>query len=305
MSEWTRRVLACGLALRICVHITVARADANEDARAAMKRGIDAAERGEPEAALVEFDAAKRLAPQANAPYFHAAEALVKLGRFREAVDNLEVYLAKDPSVSDATQTRERIARLRAEHFPGKVRVLVDAAEAEVKIDDEDRGAPNVFELTPGRHRIDVVAPQRSAATSVVTVRGGEEIDARFTLVPIATARRPTVDRVPSPVWRTVGWATAGVGAATLAGSVVVDTVVLDGKLADYEAAADRGDASAAAEARDSASGLRTGVVVGYVAAGVLLLGGTALILFGPSTHGSSRGPSRDQRNALFGRFAF
>ena len=92
----------------------VAHADDAEAARAAMRRGMTALDRGDASAALEEYALAKRLVPAANAPFYYSAEALVRLGRWREAVENLEQYLGKDEKVSDADRVRERIAKLRA-----------------------------------------------------------------------------------------------------------------------------------------------------------------------------------------------
>lgn len=289
-----------------------ARADDEDDARAAMRRGVAAFGRGDAEAALAEYETAKRLAPQANAPYRYAAEACLVLGRFRDAVANLEAYLAKTPSVSDAVQVREKIGRIKAEHYLARLRVDAAAPGATVKVDDEAKGPPGRLEIAPGRHHVEVSAPGFAPSAEDVTLVGEQETVASFKLEPEQPAPPPSVpspSTSPSPSpWRTVGWIATGVGAATLVTTFIVDVAVLGPKVSDYQSAADRGDESARG-LRDDAEGLRTGVFVGYVAGGLLAAGGAALILFAPPTTRSARlrilptvAPSRA---GVVGAFAF
>src|SRR5688572_17764802 len=107
--------LALALGTMLVLQASAGRADDTEDeARTAMRRGLQAYAEGDAEAALAEYETAKRLAPAANAPYFHAGEALAKLGRWREAVESFEAYIAKDPTVSDSAAVKDRIASIRA-----------------------------------------------------------------------------------------------------------------------------------------------------------------------------------------------
>jgi tetratricopeptide (TPR) repeat protein len=263
-----------------------ARADDDEDARLAMRRGVAAFGRGDAEQAIIEYESAKRLAPAANAPYRYAAEALASLGRWPEAVTNLEGYLAKNPAVSDASEVRERIAKIRAEHFAAHARIVADAPDAVMTVDGEAKGPPAVIDLAPGKHRIEVTAPGRIAAAQDVTLIGDREATFVFALttdpgppqVPVVPPTERPRDAGP---WQTIGWASAGVGVATLVTTFIVDAAVLGPKLSDYRDAADRGDVGARA-LHDDASSLRSGVVVGYVVGIVLTLAGTGLVLLAP-----------------------
>jgi tetratricopeptide (TPR) repeat protein len=274
-----------------------ARADDEEEARAAMRRGVAAFGRGEAEAALGEYETAKRLAPRANAPYRYAAEALLSLGRYEQAVQNLEAYLAKSPGVSDASEVKEKIAKIKAEHYPAKLRVKTETPDATVRVDDEPKGPPGTIELPPGKHRVEVRAPGHLAATQDVTLVGEQEKEVVFTLEPQPPERPPAEPppyRMPveppesrSP-WRTVGWIGVGVGAATIVTSAVLDVAVLGPKIGDYRAAADREDVRAR-DLHDEASSLRTGVLVGYVAGAVVAAGGAALVVLAPSSSRTAR----------------
>src|SRR5262249_12897445 len=55
--------------------VSTARADDEEEARNAIRRGFAASALGDTEGALREYESAKKLAPKANAPYRYAAEA--------------------------------------------------------------------------------------------------------------------------------------------------------------------------------------------------------------------------------------
>jgi tetratricopeptide (TPR) repeat protein len=269
---------------------SVASASDADDARAAVRRGLAAMSQGDAEAALAEYESAKRLAPDANAPWFYAADALDKLGRWRDAATNLETYLAKDPSVSDAADVKARIATLRAQHFPARVRIVVDAPGAELLVDGEPRDAAATLELPPGPHRFEARAPGRELRTTERHLVGDTEVTVELVLLllpPTAQEPPPPLQRQPdarSPsVWRPVGFATAGVGAAALVATLIVDVAALGPKVQDFRSAANRFDPSAR-DLRSEAEELRTLTVVGYAAGSVLLAGGLVLALFAPKT---------------------
>jgi tetratricopeptide (TPR) repeat protein len=261
-----------------------ARADDDEDARAAMRRGVAAFGRGEAEKALEEYETAKRLVPHANAPYLYAAEALVALARYREAVDNLERYLAKSPDVSDADDVRRRIARIKAEHYPGRVQIVSNMPDATVELDGELRGKVREVELSPGRHHFELRAPSRAIVSQEVDVVGDRDATLVFSFVEEPRTEAPSAPP-PSPAaaspWRTVGWVGAGVGATTLLVTLLVDVAALGPKVSEYRAAADRGDPGARG-LREDAVGLRTGTIVGYVTGGIVTGAGLGIVLFGP-----------------------
>lgn len=279
-----KRTLATMCVLATLASARVAAADGadEEAARAAMERGVAAFGRGESEIALTEYESAKRLVPLANAPYLYAAEALVALARYPEAVANLERYIAMKPDVSDADEVTRRIARIKAEHYPARVRVTPDANAVVVEIDGApgDRGL--AFEVAPGRHRLDLRSDGREPTTTEVEAVGDREVVVTVHL-PIRQAPvQPPPQARPTP-WATVGWLAMGVGAATLTTAILLDAAVLGPKITDYRSAADRSDPSAR-DLRSDATTLRGWTIASYVTGGVLAAGGIGLLVFAPRT---------------------
>lgn len=278
----TVALAACAIALSLT---TPASADDEDEARAAMRRGVAAFARGEADKALEEYETAKRLVPQANAPYLYAAEALVALGRYQEAVANLDRYLAKNPGVSDADDVRGRIAKIKADHYAGRVRINVNADDATVLVDGEDRGVVRTLEAKPGHHRLELRASGREPVVQEVEVVGDRDTSVVVSL-PLLRTAEPSL---PAPVtsterptpWPAVGWVTVGVGATTFLVALVVDAAALGPAITDYRDAASRGDPSARA-LLDDATSLRTLSVAGYVAGAVLAAGGLGVVLFAP-----------------------
>lgn len=289
-----KRAILLG-ALALVMVTTSAHADNDADARAAMQRGVSAFGRGDAAKALEEYETAKRLVPQANAPWLYAAEALIALARYPEAVANLEVYLEKSPNVSDAADVRARIARIKREHFPARVTLTVEPPDAVVSVDGTERGQVRSLELAPGHYRIEARAAGRAPASREVDVVGATE---QTVTLALELAKPTPPDPMPPPappvdnreatIWPTVGWVTTAVGGTMLLASVVVDLAVLGPKVSDYRTAASRGDASAR-DLRDDASGLQGLTLAGYVAGGVITAAGVGVLLFAPRTTAAER----------------
>jgi tetratricopeptide (TPR) repeat protein len=278
---------AVAAALVVACWSAPGRADDEADARAAMMRGIAAFGRGQADVAIAEYETAKKLAPDANAPYRYAAEAFVALGRYREAVDNLEAYLRKNASVSDAQEVRAKIVTIKASFYPARLVVRADAPGAAVRIDDEAKGPPGAIEIQPGKHHVEVRAPGYASATQEIVLVGDRDATLVLTLNP-AEAKGPTQPVAPSRTnpteptpWQTIGWLGVGVGGAAVVTGIVLDLAVLGPKIAAYDAAAANGD-PAARDLRDSANGLQTATLATYLAGGVLAAAGAALLLFAP-----------------------
>lgn len=292
------RIAACLLSVTLLM-APPARAGNDDDARTAMRRGVAALARGDAEAALSQYEEAKRLAPGANAPYLYAAEALTRLERWPAVVENLEGYLAKNPDVSDAHEVRARIRKIRAEHFPGRVRVTTEPADATVFIDGMGRGHPSTFELPPGSHRFEARAASHESAAKDVMVVGDSDAEVAFVLLesvsPIKPGTLPVRDRTTPPPssaspLRTLGWITAGVGAVTLLGSFILDVGALGPTIADYRSAAADHNLDARA-LYDDVQTFRVIVITGYVVGAALAVGGAALGLFAPSIRRTAVAP--------------
>jgi tetratricopeptide (TPR) repeat protein len=269
-----------------------------------MRRGVAAFGQGDAARALEANEEAKRLVPQANLPYLYAAEALVKLERYPEAIASFEEYIAKKPDVSDAAEVRERIAKLRREHLPGRVRVQSNVTGARVTIDGApppavaDPTAP--FALAPGKHVIEWTSDGYDPATQEIVVVGDTEMSVMGSLARSAPPPPPPVDSPPplppaspeqptaetSPL-RLPGFIAAGAGIATLGTALVIDVTALAHKSDQFNAAKNAGDPSAVGLKSDYQS-LRNGVIATYVVGGVLAAGGATMIVL--SMRGDSKG---------------
>ena len=116
----------------------------------------------------------------------------VGCGHIEVHPDGTILICTKDPTVSDAPQIKERIAKIRSEHFPAHVRITTDF-DAIVSVDGIDRGGPGALELPPGKHRITARASAREPNTQDVELRGDEDRVVELLLRKAPTP--PKVDR--------------------------------------------------------------------------------------------------------------
>jgi tetratricopeptide (TPR) repeat protein len=264
---------------------------AEQKAREAMERGVALFGRGEAEAALREYALAKTHAPLANVPYLYSAEALIVQKRYREAVTELEGYIAKNPKVSDRADVEVRIQTLRRDHFPGRVRFewTTKPAEVSVTVDDVPVTPPQVLELSAGQHRLRIRGAGVESEERTIAVVGDQERTEQLLTTKRASAQlaRPGEARV----WPTVGWAGVGGGGAIFATSLVLDLTVLKNRADAYDTAAISG--VGVEDARSNANATRTGILIGYgvgltfAAAGALVL---ALAPSAPVMRDAARG---------------
>jgi tetratricopeptide (TPR) repeat protein len=135
---------------------------AQADAQKAMERGLEAKQKGDLEEALLQYRRAAALVPEANLPHRYAGDALVELGRFREAIESYETYLRIKPGVQDGPALRQRIDELRARHLEGTLDIECTPEGAQVLIDGDPTpvGVTPVraLRLPPGLHKIGVRA---------------------------------------------------------------------------------------------------------------------------------------------------
>jgi tetratricopeptide (TPR) repeat protein len=289
------RVVLLVHALVLAAPVVSAQSDApstEQKAREAMERGVALFGRGEAEAALREYALAKTHAPLANVPYLYAAEALIALGRYREAVTELEGYIAKNPKVSDRADVEARIKTLRREHFPGRVRfewTKPVVGEVSVTIDNVPVVPPQVLELAAGTHRLHITGAGVEPEDRTISVVGEEE---RAELL-VAKARARSSPA--ATLWPTVGWAGIGTGAVVFATGFVLDLTLLKTR-ADAADAAWKSGVNVEA-ARQSANAARAGVLITYGVGIVLAAAGTLVLLFAPSA--SAQDSARDAANGI------
>jgi hypothetical protein len=258
------------------------------EARAAMQTGITLFGRGDAEGALREYERAKKLVPKANLPYRYAAEALVALGRPREAIDHFRGYLDKNPNVSDAEAVRRRIAELEEKLTRGVLSLRATVSGTHARVDDQDPTLlPHDFSLAVGEHKVVVEHEGYLRLEQRIEVLAGKREELLVSLVaePKA-ARRPEPPpekrrETPTTVWPTVGAVGLALGATTLVVGAIVDATALGAKYDAVDAAASVGDPRLVG-LQDETRGMRTGVQVTYVAGLVTLVAGAAVLLFAP-----------------------
>lgn len=271
-----------------------------DEARTAVKRGLVLAARGSPAEALVQYERAKELVPDANLPYRYAAQVLVELGRIDEAITNLEKYLEIDPRVADAEAVGARIAELRS-RLSGKASVVSTPDGASVFVDGsaEELGKTPLSSivLSAGEHVLSIRRAGFENAERKVTVRGGQTAEVALELIkvappsvtpaPVLAAVGPSDARAAPPARSlrpAVGLTLAGVGVASLVVAVISDRAVAS-KRDDFDAA--RASGGDALSIKDDADRLRTLTLATGITGGVLLAAGLTVALW-PSSSKSS-----------------
>src|SRR5690349_10421738 len=226
-----------------------------EAAQRAMEKGVAAAERGDHEAALLEFRRAQELVPDANVPHRFEARSLEALGRWAEAVAAYSRYLEIKPDVSDAAEVRAKIDAIRSAHLEGLLDVVCLPDGAQVFID----GATTPAGVTPlralrlpiGEHEVRVEAAGRHPLRAPAVIRGGASSVVAGELAPEAvrlstgevvpttpdpargpldlTASRPTHEEDEPAPWYRRWYVWAGAAAVTVGVGVGAWVILSDG----------------------------------------------------------------------------
>ncbi len=266
------------------------------EAREAMQRGIALFGKGDAEGAIREYERAMRLVPTANVPYRYAAEAKASLGRLREAIADLEAYLAKNPGVSDAAAVRARIAELEARATRGELALSATVDGAAARVDDAPPVAlPADLTLAAGDHAVVVEKDGYLTVRQVVTVVSGKRDRLVVALSPTPAppptpARRPSAAPPANP-WPTVGLVGVAVGGAALATGGILDVTALGARFDAVDRAASAGDPRLP-EIQDEARALRTAVQITYGAGLAIALAGAALYLATRSARSTPASPT-------------
>jgi tetratricopeptide (TPR) repeat protein len=245
-----------------------------ELARQAVRRGFAAFARRDAEAALAEYRKATELVPTANLPYRYAAEALVELERYEEAITSYERYLALKPDVSDAPEIRVRIEAAR-EKRKGTVRVVSSPAGALVFVDGTAVSGirtPAMLDLQRGVHSIVLKLPAHQNVTLTPRVLGGDSQDLSCTL-PVLAGMSVSSHRTSS----LAGGALLAGGLALTAVTFAVDAFVLRPMIADFDAQRSTGNSEALDTQRNAAT-MQAILLGSYIASAVLSLAGTVLL---------------------------
>ena len=126
------------------------------EAQSAMERGVQASQRGDSAAALLEFQAAQKLVPEAPLPHRFAAEALEGLGRFQEAVTEYEEYVRIKRDARDRLLVEKRIEDLVQKHLSGPFELRCLPEGANVSLDGSSMGITPLrpISIRSGEHRL-------------------------------------------------------------------------------------------------------------------------------------------------------
>lgn len=256
-----------------------------------MKRGLAAFARRDAEEALTEFRHAQNLVPDANMPYRYAAEALVELDRFEEAIAEYEIYLRIKPDVSDANDVRTRIATIRAK-LDGYVNLTSSPAGADVFVDNGTQRVgvtPIVgLRLRRGPHRIVVRLRSREVILTPV-IAGGTTSSLAADFATNEPAPPPAVAIAPEPPAPApkpesrplLGWILLGSGLGVVVGSVAVDVFALRPAYEDFDRKRKAGDPTAIDD-KDSVTTMQDALAVTYGVGALAALVGGGILLFAP-----------------------
>jgi hypothetical protein len=291
--------------------------DVSASASALFERGLEAMQRRDLARGCPLLAESARLDPRPGA-LFTAAECEFSWGKFGSADAHYQDFLAHfarmSPDQRTAQETRAVIAaRMRAELAPRVPKLALELAPGappgtRVRRDGVELGSAALgvaLPVDPGEHDVTVTAPDGREATRKVAVREGKT--ERISLTLPAAVAHPGAGAGASGAsgLRTLGWAALGVGVVGLGvGSVFGLTAI--GKAETVEqhcvgAVCDRDGRTAADEAKSAA----TVSTVAFVAGGVALAAGSALLLFAPAKGASALAISDGSSGALVVRGRF
>lgn len=318
-----KRFVAASVVATLSALALTAHADDDPSAVAAARtigvEGLKLAEAGNCKDAIEKLDRAEKL-HHAPTTQYRLGECLIKTGRLVLGTEHLrrltrETLDSKAPPAFAAAQknaqklldeTTPRIAQLH-------VNVAVPAGvQPQVTIDGEAIPAA-LLEIDrptdPGSHTIEAIAPGHKKTAQQVALKEGEKLTVDLTPEVDKTAAPvepppppPTTTTAPPPpppaepppppakqgmdTWRIVGWSLVGVGAAGLVTGVIAGSMGL-GTKSDLNDSCDA-QKICGPEQQDKLDRLQTEATIGtigFVIGGAGLIGGGALLLFGPKSN--------------------
>lgn len=175
--------LLVGLALQPVLSPSAARAQeapldpTQAEALALFRRGVELGEEDRWAEALEHFRRSRELAERPNT-VFNVAFALMRLGRFTQAIDEFDRYLAM--TEGETSERREEAARLRGESLASVAEIDLELTppDARVLLDGEpiaqETGSPRTLHLDPGRHVVRATAEGHEEGVLAISVLAGE-----------------------------------------------------------------------------------------------------------------------------------
>jgi len=266
-------------------------------ARTLGEEGIKLFEEGRYSEALDRFERADALV---HAPTLGllAARTLEKLGRLIEASERYRAVMlvqldAKAPEpFKEAQETASKELEAVRARIP-TLEIVVEGPGAEAaKVTLDGNEVPRAIigvktPVDPGVHRLEAETPT-AAAVSDLSIDEKQAARAVLTLVPKEPApgdKQPVVGPKPKPsTQRTIGFVTLGVGGglAVMGIAAGITGLVKEGELVDKYGCKDDACPPSAKDALASYTTARTLSIVGYVAGGIGIGTGLALVLTAP-----------------------
>lgn len=279
MTRLRRGAFGMAIALALSLVGPSAFADAEDDARARVKRGLELYDEGEYRLSLTELQRAYDLVPNYKVLY-NIGQVRIQLGEYAEAQRVLRRYL--DDGKEEIGAERRADVEKDLAMLAGRVAVVtieVNLADAEVFVNDRaaGRGAIAKTPVDPGSVRITVTRPGYESQSKAVNVASGDQTVVRIELAPV---KRDVivVDEGGVPKIAVVGWIVTGVLAAGAVGTGIAANAAYS-KFEDQRASPIPGSAEQAAVDLDKqgnladALALTTDILIGsaIVAGGVSL----------------------------------
>ncbi len=219
-----RSLLVLALALTVSAVALPARADAEDDARARVKRGLELYDEGDFRLALVELERAYEIAPSYKLLY-NIGQIHAQLGEYARAQRALRRYL--DEGGADILPERRAEVEKDLTALAGRVATVtiqVNVVDADVFVNDQVVRAPAVkLPVEPGALRIVVTKSGYESQTRIVRLAGGDETVVEVKLVPMR--REVVVDDRGMGTPALVGWIVTG---ALATGAVVTGIAAND-----------------------------------------------------------------------------
>ncbi len=171
---------------------------AKQLAAAAYAAGTESFQNGDFRSALESFEKAYKLDPSPVLLY-NLARAYEEMGNGERAIENFQLYLARQPDAADRAEveTRIRVTLKMLERAPSTERgpavpsalvaVASEPAGAAVFVDDvrQPGEAPLEAQATPGRHALRVELSGYAPSTREIDVQAGDRAAVSMRLVPL------------------------------------------------------------------------------------------------------------------------
>jgi tetratricopeptide (TPR) repeat protein len=178
-----------------------ATSEQEKSVKALVAAGVTAYRRKNFEAAHQAFEKAWAIFPYASVAA-SLADVEMKLGRYMEAAEHWEYYLANVPPDPDEARTQLEECRKHG----ARVQITVNPADAEVLLDGnriESSGGARTLWLGPGQHALVARAGARTSLTRTLTLTPGHDEDVRLDVpevVPAAAAPATATAKVAVPM---------------------------------------------------------------------------------------------------------